>query len=303
MVRPLHGSFPRRIGWFVVVAALALLPGCSTSETDRGSSSADVASTDSPESESKLRLYVIDCGLLTVDDVSMFALAESDVETHDLFVPCYLVEHPEGRLLWDAGLPIDSLTGEREVAGGTVSLDMGLQDRLAEIGVTPSDVDFVAFSHLHWDHCGQGDLFVGSTHLIQRAEYEAAFADPPTVPFFEPELYQALEDAETVLLDGDHDVFGDGRVVIKSSPGHTPGHQTLFVDLEETGPILLSGDLYHFPANRTLTRPPTFNYDAEQTIASMKATEAFLEESGAQLWIEHDALLAATLRKSPEFYE
>ena len=108
---------------------------------------------------------------------------------------------------------------------------------------------------------------------------------------------------EPVLLDGDHDVFGDGTVVIKSAPGHTPGHQVLFVDLAETGPLVLSGDLYHFPENRTLKRVPTFNFDEAQTLASMDAVEDFLFESGGTLWIEHDSAANALLNKSPAYYE
>jgi glyoxylase-like metal-dependent hydrolase (beta-lactamase superfamily II) len=123
------------------------------------------------------------------------------------------------------------------------------------------------------------------------------------VPFFEPPYYADLKDNETVLLDADHDVFGDGRVVIKSTPGHTPGHQCLYLDLRDTGPIVLSGDLYHFAASRELGRVPRFNVDEQQTRASMAALDAFLEETGAELWIQHDILRARTLRKSPEFYD
>ena len=100
-----------------------------------------------------------------------------------------------------------------------------------------------------------------------------------------PELYQALRDSNTVLIEGDHDVFGDGTVIMKSAPGHTPGHQVLFIDLAETGPIVLSGDLYHFPESRELRRVPLFNFDEAQTLASMDAVEGFLQESGAELWI------------------
>ncbi|MDP7339121.1 MAG: hypothetical protein QF786_07405, partial [Vicinamibacterales bacterium] len=106
-----------------------------------------------------------------------------------------------------------------------------------------------------------------------------------------------------VILGGDHDVFGDGSVVIKSAPGHTPGHQVLFVKLTDPGPVVLSGDLYHFPENRTLKRVPTFNYDEAQTLESMDLVEDFLIDTGAKLWIEHDSAANARLRKSPAFYE
>ena len=226
------------------------------------------------EAPAPLRLYVFDCGRLLVDDVSMFNLTEEEAGTRELFVPCYLVDHPEGRLLWDLGLPLTVMTGEYTVQGGSMTLERSLVDQLAELGLSSSDIDYVAVSHLHFDHCGQIGDFADRPQLVQRAEHEAAFEDPPTVPFYEPELYAALADAEVILVDGEHDVFGDGRVVLRLTPGHTPGHQILYLDLEQTGPIVLSGDLYHYPANRTLQRPPAFNVDAEQTIASMQETEA-----------------------------
>ena len=167
--------------------------------------------------------------------------------------------------------------------------------------VSPADVDYLALSHLHYDHAGNANMFAGSTWLVQRPEREAAFGDAQG--FFDRSLYADLESAETVILGGDHDVFGDGSVVIKSAPGHTPGHQVLFVKLTDPGPVVLSGDLYHFPENRTLKRVPTFNYDEAQTLESMDLVEDFLIETGTKLWIEHDSAANARLRKSPAFYE
>jgi glyoxylase-like metal-dependent hydrolase (beta-lactamase superfamily II) len=286
-----------RDSWTVLAtsALLAVFVAACGSETN-------VPAPDVPveieEAAAPLRLYVFDCGTLLVDDVGMFNLSEEEAGTHELFVPCYLVEHPQGRLLWELGLPLGVITGEYTLPGGSMTLERSLEDQLADIGVEKSDIDWV-----HFDHCGQINEFADRPQLMQRAEFEAAMEDPPTVPFYEPEIYSALADYELTLVEGDHDVFGDGGVVLRLTPGHTPGHQILFVDLQDTGPLVLSGDLYHYPANRSLQRPPTFNVDAETTLASMKATEAFLEKTGATLWIEHDAALAATLNKAPAFYE
>jgi hypothetical protein len=93
---------------------------------------------------------------------------------------------------------------------------------------------------------------------------------------------------EKIVLDGDYDVFGDGSVVVLSAPGHTPGHQCLFIDLPGAGPIVLSGDLYHNALNRKYHAPPSFNTDAEQTKRSMQRIDAFVAERGAELWIQHD---------------
>jgi N-acyl homoserine lactone hydrolase len=118
------------------------------------------------------------------------------------------------------------------------------------------------------------------------------------------ENYNALKDSRTTLIDKDEwDVFGDGTVVIKSTPGHTPGHNVLFLKLKKTGPIVLSGDLYHYPEERRLNRLPVADFNKEQTAASRAELDVFLKKTGAQLWIEHDIIGNAKLRKAPAFYE
>ncbi len=120
----------------------------------------------------------------------------------------------------------------------------------------------------------------------------------------EPANYSALRNSKTEIITKDeYDVFGDGAVVIKSATGHSPDHQVLFLKLAKTGPVLLSGDLYHYPEERKLNRVPTTEFNAEQTIASRAAIEAFLKKTGAQLWIQHDFTANAKLKKAPEFYE
>ena len=101
----------------------------------------------------------------------------------------------------------------------------------------------------------------------------------------------------------DYDVFGDGTVVLKLTPGHTPGHQVLFVKLARTGPVVVSGDLYHYPEERVLNRIPTFDADQRQTAVSRAALDVFLKKAGAQLWIQHDFSANAKLKKAPNYYE
>jgi N-acyl homoserine lactone hydrolase len=98
-------------------------------------------------------------------------------------------------------------------------------------------------------------------------------------------------------------VFGDSTVVIKSAPGHTPGHQILYLKLAKTGGFVLSGELYHYPEERALDRVPTFEFNQEQTRETRVAIDAFLKKTSAQLWIQHDFNANAKLRKSPGFYE
>ena len=292
MPRPVPTSFAT----LLVAGALACSGGQPAEEQI-------VGAAPSEETSASLRLYLFDCGHLRIADPGRFSLTMDEVSTLELSVPCYLIEHPDGTLLWDAGLSDSLAEGSPHTqANGTVTtVTATLRAQLEELGYQPADITYLALSHLHYDHAGNANDFVASTWLVQRPEHEAAFGDAQG--FFDRALYAELENSETMLLDGDHDVFGDGTVVIKSAPGHTPGHQVLFVDLAETGGVVLSGDLYHFPENRTLKRVPTFNFDEAQTLASMDAVEDFLMESGARLWIEHDFAANALLDKSPAYYE
>ena len=129
------------------------------------------------------------------------------------------------------------------------------------------------------------------------------FSDPPS-PRTEPANFSALKNSKTVIVkDADYDVFGDGTVILKSAPGHSPDHQVLFLKLAKTGPVLVSGDLYHYPEERKQKLIPTTEFNPDETIASRAAIEAFLKQTGAQLWIQHDLTATAKLKKSPAYYE
>ena len=247
------------------------------------------------------KLYVFDCGHITFEDVSAFGLSNQDTPVRELFVPCYLVEHEAGRMIWDAGLPLDMAGPRQPDASGWY--EHSLIDQLAAMDLSPADVDYAAFSHFHYDHVGAANAFKDATLLIQEAEFEAAFEHPETNPVFRPPLYNELEDSQRVTLNGDHDVFGDGSVRIISAPGHTPGHQVLYLELENFGPLMLSGDLYHFEASRRLRRTPVFNTDAGQTLESMDKVEAMVRETGATFWIEHNLELANSLNLAPAHYD
>ena len=251
------------------------------------------------------RLYLFDCGTIKHTTITQYGLKDSDTDVRELFVPCYLIEHGDKRMLWDGGLPLAN-AGQPESAWDEIhriEYKVSLIDQLTAMNLKPADIDYVAFSHFHLDHNGAANAFAESRLLIQRAEYGAAFAETDVNPIFLPELYNELKDSEKNILDGDHDVFGDGHVVILSAPGHTPGHQVLFVDLVETGPIVLSGDLYHFEASRTLRAVPTFNTDPDESRRSMAKVEKYLIDNNATLWIEHSKALADTLKKAPEWHD
>ena len=252
---------------------------------------AAVAQAQALEPVTELRLYAIDCGRILIKDGAMFSdTGEYDGKSINAVDACYLIRHPKGTLLWDAGLSdeIAKTPGGVDAAGGNfhLSVKKPLIAQLAEIGVTPADVSFIAFSHLHFDHTGNANAFGKSTWLLNKAELAAALADPPSGGM-DPSTITAHKTAKVELLQGDRDVFGDGSVRILQTPGHTPGHQVLLLDLAKAGPVVLSGDLYHTHDNRTEQRVPLFNTDRADTLASFDRVEKIVKNRKARFVIQH----------------
>jgi glyoxylase-like metal-dependent hydrolase (beta-lactamase superfamily II) len=216
----------------------------------------------------------------------------------------YVIEHPKGTLMWDAGLS-ESLIALPEPYNSpdgnfTVSRKDSVANQLASIGMTVEDVEYIAFSHTHFDHTGHANAFTNATWLVQESEYD--FVMGKEVRESNPEMYEAVKDLKNIRkIKGDYDVFGDGTVVFKYMPGHTPGHQVLFLDLKEHGPLLLSGDLYHFYENREYKRIPIFNYNVAQTRESMNAFEAFAEEMNAEVYLQHQKEDFNKMPKAPNY--
>jgi glyoxylase-like metal-dependent hydrolase (beta-lactamase superfamily II) len=261
---------------------------------------------------SSLRLYVLDCGRLKISDTSPYGFAPSQLATTDMPVPCFLLAHPKGTLMWDTGVLPDKLllSGGSVTQGNPGSSAMAtvtkpLRAQLAEVGYAPEDITYLALSHCHWDHTANANDFAGATWLARPEERDAMFARPPSFGrCLTPETYSALKNSKTVILNSDeYDVFGDGTAIIKSAPGHAPGHQVLFLKLRRTGSVLLSGDLYHYPEERAQQRVPQTDFNREQTAASRAAIEAFLKKTGTQLWIQHDFTANAKLKKAPAYYD
>ena len=263
-----------------------------------------LASSSALQAPASLRLYVFDCGNLKSGNPDV--LLARGVKVTDMSVAAYLIVHPQGTLLWDTGVIPDDLIKPDGTTEARATVKKTLKGQLAEIGYKSSDITYLALSHNHYDHSANANSFAGSTWLVQRQERDVMFPDTPSAtPNAAAQRFSALQYGKTIVLDGDHDVFGDGSVIIISTPGHTPGHQSLFVNLNKTGPIILSGDLYHYPAERTLKDFTPFAAlgNPEQEKRSKIKVEAWLQEKNATLWIQHDLIAWATLKKSPAYYE
>jgi N-acyl homoserine lactone hydrolase len=245
------------------------------------------------------RLYVLNCGEGVAGDISRWSPGVNEGKSMDFVDNCYLIKHAQGWFLWDTGLP-DAVAA---MPNGLPPADpkavywhrpKTLAAQLDQLGVAPSDIKAMAVSHTHPDHIGNVEMFPNTMLYVQKAEYEWPGAN--NEPRFKP-------GHPVTKLEGDHDVFGDGSVTILSTPGHTPGHQSLLVKLPNTGAVVLSGDAVHFKANWDNRGVPANNSSKEQTLASMQKLSEIMAKEKAQLWINHDKAQRDTLKLSPEFYD
>lgn len=260
-----------------------------------------------------MRLYVFDCGQLNYNNATAYQLKNEEVSNTNMSIACFLISHPKGNLMWEAGAVPDSAwtptnTPVRlhfmlpDKTERDVTMFRPLKAQLTEAGFKPADIRYLALSHYHWDHVANANDFASATWIVRKVEHDIMFSNDTERTI--PANYSKLAKSKKIILGTeDYDVFGDGKAVLKFTPGHTPGHQVLALDLAKTGKIVLGGDLFHYPEERTLNRIPLKDIDPKQTAASRAMMETFLKATGASLWIQHDAVSNAKLKKSPAYYD
>ncbi len=252
----------------------------------------EVHTTADTENETiEITLHVLDGGTVQVNQLELFSEDTTYTGQARGFADAYyIIKHPKGNLMWDAGLP-EKLVGLPQPftspdGAFTVSRKDSLINQLKAIDMTVDDFKYIALSHSHFDHTGHANMLKNATWLVQENEYDFFTNDSAKVQ--QPDIYNSISELSNVKkLNGDFDVFGDSTVVIKSMPGHTIGHQVLYIDMGLEKPILLTGDLYHIEENRTFKRAPIFNYDIPMTKRSMEVFEAFASEKNADVFIQH----------------
>ncbi|MCA1749572.1 MAG: N-acyl homoserine lactonase family protein [Parasphingopyxis sp.] len=240
------------------------------------------------DAEPTIEMWRLDCGTIELSDTGPFSDAHLyDGEPRTLTDSCYLIRNGDRYLLWDTGLPA-ALKGTSMTQGVfTVSIERTIVEQLGDLELSPSDISFVGLSHYHDDHIGQAADFPGAT-LLMSANDIAAIRDRP-IESAAQQLAPWISGGGAIAdFSRDHDVFGDGRVTIVATPGHTPGHSALLVRLPETGDVLLSGDLYHFREQIENRGVPQFNTDRADTLASMERFMQIDEALEAIIVIQHD---------------
>ncbi len=276
--------------WLCGAALVIALAACNSStqaqpnEASAASSPAGSQSTDllTKPATGSTSIARLDCGSILVKDFSK-SFSDRQIYPHGpkrMTDSCYLITHEGQRLLWDTGLPpgIQNEPGDDEMVP---SLKATVAEQLGQLGLKPTDIVFVGISHMHFDHAGQANQFPAARLIVGKGDFEkAAGKDDPFGPW-------RGEGKQVTLATGDVDVFGDGSVIALHMPGHTPDHLALLVKLK-SGPVLLSGDLYHATEARAQRGVPPFNTDRAQTLASMDRFEHIAKQLHAKVIIQHE---------------
>ena len=245
------------------------------------------------------KLYILNCGEGVAGDISRWSPGLNEGKSMDFVDNCYLIKHAQGWFLWDTGVT-DAVAA---MPNGLAPADpkavswrrpKTLAAQLEQLGVKPADSRGWRSRIPIPITSAMSRCFPPPCCIVQKAEYDWPGAN--NQPRFKPEH-------PVTKLEGDSDVFGDGSVTILSTPGHTPGHQSLLVKLPKTGAIVLSGDAVHFKGNWDNRGVPSMNFNKDQTLASMQKISDTLTKEKAQLWINHDKSQRDGLKMSPEFYD
>ena len=276
-----------------LLAGAALVSACSQSEPASGNEAAANAAVPARQA---LSLTHLDCGTATIKDFDAFFSDKPGLYSkgpRDVSDGCYLIRHGDQALLWDTAFPGDLAGGSQDMGPLVARLDKTVVQQLEQLGVKPADIDIVGISHMHSDHTGQAADFPNARLLIGKADFEEIKGEEdPFGPW-------RKDGANVTAATADVDVFGDGSVVALYLPGHTPGHLGLLVKLA-SGPVLLTGDLYHSREAREKRGVPPFNTSREQTLQSMDKFEKLAKETGAKVIIQHEPRDIRLLPAFPE---
>lgn len=269
----------------LLVAAVIATSGCNPAGPAEGNSTGGDPATNAAAPAAPLSLTRLDCGHAEFKDMNGFFSDRPGVYPPGpgkVTDSCYLIRHADHQMVWDTGFPAETKSKPMEQDGMTAAIDRTLAEQLQQAGVKPADVDVLGISHMHGDHVGQAAQFTNARLVIGRRDFEQLEGRP------EDSLKAWRGQGKNVTLaSGDVDIFGDGSVVALHLPGHTPDHLALLVKLK-SGPVLLTGDLYHSTIAREKRAMPGFNTSREETLASMDRFEALAKKLGAKVVIQHE---------------
>lgn len=258
-----------------------------------------------------MKLYILDGGKIYTN--YMYCIPGGEDRLICGPVSFYLIEHENGYVLFDTGYHQKAIEDfctylDSDVAANyapVVTADNSVVKQLEKLGIKPEEIKYIVLSHLHMDHVGSLNVFPDATVFVQRAEYE--FAQDPGEDmsmYYIPSEYKNHTNWNIIdgAKDGPYDIFGDGKLIAYLTPGHSPGHMSLLVNLEKTGPVMLAGDAAYVEDNISLMTAPVICCDKGDYVKSLKLLSD-LRNQGVKIIIGHDAAGNETNKKAPEYYD
>lgn len=253
-------------------------------------------------SKDSIKLYTLNCGAIHLSDMEVLSdSGKYNGQSIEMVNPCFLIQHPKGILLWEAGHH-DNLA---DVSGGEASgvwrstMETTLEEQLSQLGLAFGDIDYLSVSHIHPDHSGNSNKFSSSKFIINESEKEYMYSKPIKAMF--GAYYSDLIEENIITFEESYDVFNDGSVTSIKMPGHTPGSSVLLIKLPNSGNILITGDLYIHAKGRTYGTMHQYNFDKQQTKDSRKKFEALVIKENARVLIHHDKQDFNSMPKFPDY--
>lgn len=258
-----------------------------------------------------MKLYFFECGTLE-SQKHLFTFGRGFGEPFFVPVPFFLIEHPKGKILFDTGNALNvAINPEAHWGDATKAYypRMNEEDyiinQLSKIGIEPKEISYVVLSHLHLDHAGGVGQFPKAKYIVQRNELHWAYVPD----FYQKAAYIKADfdrNVDWLILEGreddNHDLFGDGSIKVWFTPGHTPGHQSLLVKLEESGEFLLSGDCCYTEEILNEDILPGLVWSPSEAIRSIKRLREARDLRGIKIITGHDPVAWKNFKKSPEYY-
>ena len=287
----------RKLSQLVLAVSAIAAAGCKASDAPANAS--NNAAAPATAQAAAVSLTRLDCGSALIKDFDAFFSDRPGLYPkgpRQITDSCYLIRHGDQQMIWDTGFAAAIKGQSKDLGDLVIHLDSTLAEQLAQVGLKPADIDVVGISHEHADHTGQAAQFPQARLVIGAEDFEKVMkpGGPGQPSPIEPWL---KEGAKVTAATSDVDIFGDGSVVALRLPGHTHGHLALLVKLA-SGPVLLTGDLYHSTMSREKRGVPPFNTSRDETLASMDRFEALAKKLGAKVIIQHEP---ADIAKLPAF--
>ena len=259
-----------------------------------------------------MKLYLFEAGVLKSEQ-HYFTLNTGVGESFDVPVPFLLIDHPKGKVLFDTGNALEVVHNKEEHWGAIVGAydpvmteDQWCVNAIKKVGVQPEDIRYVILSHLHLDHAGGVGHFPNAQYIVQRDELHFAYVPDPYMKLayirkdFDKEVDWFI--LEGWATDG-YDLFGDGAIKIYFTPGHTPGHQSVLVNLPNSGPMFFAADSCYTSDNLEKGTLPGLMWNAGETVKSVNRMRILQETQGVTVVTGHDPVAWKKFRQAPEYYD